>query len=43
MDKNIFIKNKKYNPDIATNYSKKRKEEFLIWRRIQVHGTCTPS
>lgn len=22
MDKNIFIKNKKYNPDIASNYSK---------------------
>ena len=26
MDKNIFIKNKKYNPDIATNYSKKLSE-----------------
>ena len=26
MDKNIFIKNKKYNPDIATNYSKKISE-----------------
>ena len=22
MDKNIFIRNKKYNPDVATNYSK---------------------
>jgi hypothetical protein len=26
MDKNIFIKNKKFNPDIDTNYSKKLSE-----------------
>lgn len=26
MDKNIFIRNKKYNPDVATNYSKKMNE-----------------
>jgi len=26
MDKNIFIKNKKFNPDIAINYSKKLSE-----------------
>ena len=26
MEKNIFIKNKKYNPDIVSNYSKKLSE-----------------
>ena len=26
MDKNIFIKSKKYNPDVASNYSKKMNE-----------------